>query len=167
MQRINRAKGSRHKQSPDLSQTKVTPRTRAVHQAAHSGQVRNGDPNRKYVLVPFHPNHPMNTNYYKSLGYRIELYEEGGAEVELGVPPVVGEPIEWQGNYLMSCSLQRSQEIFESGPTGNTGQKYQDALMEMIRKNKLERPVNVKGASEYDVEVPELENGSFPVYREI
>ena len=167
MQRFGNGKGSRHKQSPDLSQTKVTPRTRAVHQAAHSGQLRNPDPNKKYVLASSHPNHPMNSIYYESMGYEVERAEVDGVRIELGVPAKIGEPLEWQGCVLLSCSLQRAQEIFESGPTGNTGQNYQDKLMEMIRKNRLEKPVNVPGAREYEVEVPDLEANNFPVYREI
>ena len=62
------------------------------------------------------------------------------------------------------CRQGRTLNIFESGPTGLTGQNYYDKLMEQIRRNELEKRVNVHGTRE-EFEVSELEQvGS--VFRE-
>lgn len=153
-----------HRQSPDLNQTKVTPRTRPTHEAAHDGSLVNADPTRKYVLAPMDDQHPMNWQYYEAMGYEIVRREEKGVKIRMGDNGKVGDPLKWRGNVLLSCSAERSQEIFENGPTGLTGQKYYDKLMEQIRRNELEKRVNVHGTRE-EFEVSDLEQvGS--VFRE-
>lgn len=153
-----------HRQSPDLNQTKVTPRTRPTHEAAHDGSLVNPDPTRKYVLAPMDDQHPMNWQYYESMGYEVVKRTPDGVKIRMGDNGKVGDPLKWRGNVLLSCSAERAQEIFESGPTGLTGQKYYDKLMEQIRRNELEKRVNVHGTRE-ELDVSELEQvGS--VFRE-
>jgi len=157
----------KHRQSADLNQTKVTPHTRPSHEAAHDGSLINPDPNKKYVLAPMDDQHPMNWSYYESMGYSIELCSktaQDGPRIRMGDRAEPGKPLKWKGNVLLSCSLERAQEIFESGPTGLTGQNYYDKLMKQIQRNELEKRVNVQGTRE-ELEVSGLDQpGS--VFRE-
>lgn len=160
MQRTKRP----HRQSPDLNQTKVTPKTRPTHEAAHDGSLVNFNPEVKYVLTPTDEQHPMNWQYYESMGYTICLAEKDGVRIRMGEKAEIGKPLKWRGNVLMSCTKERAQEIFEVGPTGLTGQKYYDKLMTQISRNELEKRVNVQGTRE-EFDVSELEQvGS--VFRE-
>lgn len=161
---MQRSQAVRHRQSPDLNQTKVTPRTRPTHEAGHDGQLRNPDPTRKYVLAPKDEQHPMSYQVYLSHGYRLEEATADGVRINLGEPVVIGQTLSWRGMALLSCSLERSKEIFEQGPNGLTGQLYQDKLMDRIKRNTLERQVNVTGARE-EVDISELEQNPAPVFR--
>jgi hypothetical protein len=162
---MQRSQGIRHRQSPDLNQTKVTPKTRPTHEAGHDGQLIKPDPERKYVLAPKDEQHQMSFAYYVSIGYRLEDATPDGVRINLGEPVVVGSPLAWRGNFLLSCDLKRAEEIFLTGPTGLTGQSYQDKLMNRIKNNSLERPVPVTGMRE-EVDISELEqNPAQAVFR--
>ena len=162
---MQRSQVVRHRQSPDLNQTKVTPKTRPTHEAGHDGQLIRPDPERKYVLAPKDTQHPMSFQYYVSIGYRLEDATPDGVRINLGEPVVDGQPLAWRGNFLLSCSLERAEEIFLNGPTGLTGQNYYDKLMRKIKQNELEKRVNVSGVRE-EVEISELEqNPAQQVFR--
>jgi hypothetical protein len=162
---MQRSQVVRHRQSPDLNQTKVTPKTRPTHEAGHDGQLIKPDPERKYVLAPKDVQHPMSFEYYVSIGYQLEEATPDGVRIRLGEPVVVGSPLAWRGNFLLSCSKERAEEIFLSGATGLTGQNYYDKLMQKIKRNDLERPVHVAGMRE-EVDISELEqNPAQQVFR--
>lgn len=162
---MQRSQNVRHRQSPDLNQTKVTPKTRPTHEAGHDGQLIKPDPERKYVLAPKDVQHPMSFEYYIAIGYRLEDATPDGVRIRLGEPVVVGQPLAWRGNFLLSCDAERAQEIFLNGPNGLTGQNYYDKLMHKIRRNDLERPMHVTGLRE-EVDISELEqNPTQPVFR--
>lgn len=165
---MQRTRAIRHRQSPDLNQTKVTPRTRPTHEAGHDGQLIGADPGRKYVLAPKDTQHPMSFELYLSHGYRLEEATPDGVRINLGEPVVVGSPLGWKGNFLLSCSKERSDEIFLSGPNGMTGQNFQDKLMHRIKRVNLEAPVSVAGL-QMNHEVSDLVQNSDPseaVFRE-
>lgn len=162
MQRRN----AKNIQSPDLNQTKVTPRTRPAHEAMHDGKLLQADPKKKYCLVPKDDNHPLNYMYYQSLGYEIELATKDGVRIHMGSPVVDGKPLCMRELVLMSCSLERAQELFEYGPSGNTGQAYYDKLMARIRKNPTNSKPNeiIPGLREqYDISDPDasIEDNTF------
>ena len=161
---MQRTQTIRHRQSPDLNQTKVTPRTRPTHEAGHDGQLIKPDPERKYVLASKDPQNPQGYEYYISIGYTLEDATPGGVRVRLGEPVVLGSPLAWRGNYLLSCDLETANRIFLDGPAGLTGQNYQDKLMNRIRRNELERRVPVPGTRE-EVDISELEQNSAPIFR--
>lgn len=161
---MQRSQTVRHRQSPDLNQTKVTPKTRPTHEAGHDGQLVKPDPERKYVLAPKDAQHPMSYQYYISIGYRLEDCTPEGVRINLGEPPVDGQPLAWRGNFLLSCSKERAEEIFLNGPTGLTGQTYQDKLMNKIKRNELEKPMHVPGLLQ-EVDVGDLEQNQAPVFR--
>lgn len=161
---MQRSQVVRHRQSPDLNQTKVTPKTRPTHEAGHDGQLIKPDPERKYVLAPKDVQHPMSFEYYVAMGYRLEEATPEGVRIRLGEPVVVGQPLGWRGNFLLSCDLETAERIFLSGPTGLTGQNYYDKLMNKIKSNDLERQVHVRGLRE-EVEISDLEQNSAPVFR--
>lgn len=158
---MQRTRAIRHRESPDLSQTKVTPRTRPTHEAGHDGQLINPDPERKYVLAPKDASHPFSFEYYIANGYRLEEATKDGVRIRLGEPVVIGSPLGWRGNFLLSCSKERAEEIFLRGPTGLTGQEYYDKLMRKIKRNELEDPVNVPGLRK-EVDISELEQNPDP-----
>lgn len=158
---MQRTRALRHRESPDLNQTKVTPRTRPTHEAGHDGQLKNADPDRKYVLAPKDPQHPMSFETYISHGYRLEDATPDGVRINLGEPVVVGSPLAWRGNFLLSCSKERAEEIFLRGPTGLTGQEYQDKIMHKIKGNQLESPVQVGGV-QMQHDIGELEQNPDP-----
>lgn len=158
---MQRTRVLRHRQSPDLNQTKVTPRTRPTHEAGHDGQLINPDPERKYVLAPKDEQHPMSYAYYVSIGYEVEHAKPDGVRLNLGEPVVIGNPLAWRGMVLLSCSKERAEEIFLRGPTGLTGQEYQDKLMYRIKGNQLEKPVNVPGM-QMQHDIGELEQNPDP-----
>lgn len=158
---MQRTRALRHRESPDLNQTKVTPRTRPTHEAGHDGQLRNADPTRKYVLAPKDEQHPMSFSYYLSIGYELEEAKPDGVRINLGEPVVVGNPLAWRGNFLLSCSKERAEEIFLRGPTGLTGQEYYDKLMNKIKGNQLENPVQVGGV-QMQHDIGELEQNPDP-----
>jgi hypothetical protein len=165
---MQRTRAIRHRESPDLNQTKITPRTRPTHEAGHDGQLIKPDPERKYVLAPKDPQHPMSFEVYISHGYELELAKPDGVRIRLGEPVVMGNPLGWKGNFLLSCSKQRAEEIFLKGPTGLTGQEYYDRLMQKIKRNNLESPVNVPGL-QMQHDISELEQNPDPaaqVFRE-
>lgn len=153
------------KQSLDLNQLKPTPKSRPPHEAFFDGALVNPKPDRKYVLAPTDEGHPMNYAYYSAIGYAVELAEPGGVRIRLGTTPVIGEPLAWRGNILLSCSLERSDEIFRFGPTGNTGQAYYDKVMAKIKNNQLEDRVPVRGLSE-KVDISDLVQVGIPEVRE-
>lgn len=156
----------KHVQSPDLSQTKVTPRTRPVHEARHDGQLLNADPNKKYVLAPKDEGHPFGYAYYESIGYELELCQKDGVRIVLGSPPKEGKPLEWRGCALLSCSKAHAEKLFLEGPNGMTGQNYYDKLMQQIKQGNLEKRTNVPGLSE-QWDVGDLEQNAAPeVFRE-
>lgn len=162
MQRIH----PKNIQSLDLYQTKVTPRTRPAHEAGHDGQLINADPAKKYVLVPRDENHPMGVQYYEAMGYELEICTPDGVKIRMGEPVKPGSPLGWRGHALMSCSKARADEIFEFGPTGNTGQRYFDQLMQKIRKDPTSKKPHehVRGLrEEYDINDPDadLANNQF------
>ena len=159
---------ARHIQSPDLNQTKVTPRTRPVHEAAFDGSLIKADPNKKYVLAPKDEQHPFGYQYYESIGYTMELAAKDGVRIRMGTKALDGKPLEFRGNFLMSCSKERAQEIFEVGANGMTGQKYYDKLMHNIKMGNLEKRVPIQGLQE-QWEVSDLEQHGMPqggVFRE-
>src|SRR5512139_1168760 len=158
---MQRTRVLRHRESPDLNQTKVTPRTRPTHEAGHDGQLKNADPTRKYVLAPKDPQHPMSFEYYISIGYELEEAKPGGVRINLGEPVVDGKPLAWRGNFLLSCSEERARELFLRGPTGLTGQEYYDKLMHKIKGNQLENPVQVSGV-QMQHDIGELEQNPDP-----
>jgi len=165
---MQRTRAIRHRESPDLNQTKVTPRTRPTHEAGHDGQLIKADPTRKYVLAPKDPQHPMSFELYISHGYELENATPEGVRIRLGEPVVIGSPLGWRGNFLLSCSKERAEEIFLRGPTGLTGQEYYDRLMHKIKGDQLEQPVRVSGLRG-EVDVGELEQNPNPaeaVFRE-
>lgn len=155
---------SRHRQSPDLNQTKVTPRTRPTHEAGHDGQLINADPKKKYVLAPKDVQHPFSYEYYQSIGFEQVMAEPDGVRIRLGEPVVVGSPLGWRGMFLMQTTLERAEEIFLRGPTGNTGQEYYDKLMAQAKANRLEKPVSVPGLVEV-TDIGDLEQNPIPVLR--
>jgi|SRR5690349_12826501 hypothetical protein len=161
---MQRTQRGGHRQSPDLNQTKITPKTRPTHEAGHDGQLIRPDPEKKYVLAPKDVQHPQSFEYYISIGYELEHATPDGVRIRLGEPVVQGNPLAWRGNFLLSCSKQRSDEIFLNGPTGNTGQAYYDKLMSKIKRNQLEKPVHVSGMSE-SVDISELEQNPAPIFR--
>lgn len=158
---MQRTRAIRHRQSPDLNQTKVTPRTRPTHEAGHDGQLINPDPERKYVLAPKDEQHPYSFALYVSHKYRLEDATPDGVRINLGEPVVIGSPLAWRGMFLLSCSKERAEEIFLNGPAGNTGQNYQDKLMQKIKRVELENPVSVPGLR-MDHDVSELEQNPNP-----
>lgn len=151
--------------TPDLHQTKKTPRTRAVHEAAHDGKLINGDPAKKYVLVPKNDEHPLNYAYYQSIGYEIEYCKPGGVRINMGSPAKDGQPLTMRELVLMSCSAEHAQKLFEEGPNGMTGQKYFDTLMNRIRRNPTDKKPNeiIPGLKEmYDVSTDDpIEDNTF------
>lgn len=162
---MQRSQVTRHRQSPDLNQTKVTPKTRPTHEAGHDGQLINPDVERKYVLAPKDTEHPFSFEYYISIGYRLEDATPDGVRIRLGEPVVVGKPLAWRGSFLLSCDKERAQEIFLNGATGLTGQNYYDKLMAKIKRNELEKPIHVAGLRE-EVEISELQqNPAQQVFR--
>ena len=158
---MQRTRAIRHRESPDLNQTKVTPRTRPTHEAGHDGQLYKADPERKYVLAPKDAQHPMSYEYYLSIGYELEKATPEGVRIRLGEPVVLGENIGWRGNWLLSCSAERAKEIFLNGPTGLTGQEYYDRLMNKIKRDELEAPINVPGLRR-EVDISDLEQNRNP-----
>lgn len=158
---MQRSRVIRHRESPDLNQTKVTPRTRPTHEAGHDGQLIKPDATRKYVLAPKDEQHPMSYAYYISIGYRLEEAVPDGVRINLGEPVVLGSPLAWRGNFLLSCSEERQKEIFLRGPAGNTGQEYYDKLMSKIKRDQLEPQVRVAGLRG-EVDVGELEQNPDP-----
>lgn len=161
---MQRSQNVRHQQSPDLNQTKVTPKTRPTHEAGHDGSLSNAKVDRKYVLAPKDVQHPQSFEYYLSIGYELELATPDGVRVRLGEPVVIGSPLGWRGMFLLSCSKERAEEIFLNGPTGLTGQNYYDKLMKKIKGDDLEKKVNVAGLIQH-VEVGDLEQNPAPVFR--
>jgi hypothetical protein len=162
---MQRSQTVRHRQSPDLNQTKVTPKTRPTHEAGHDGQLIKPDVERKYVLAPKDVQHPMSFEYYISIGYRLEDAVPDGVRINLGEPVVLGKPLAWRGNFLLSCDKERAEDIFLNGATGLTGQNYYDRLMSKIKRNELERRVPVGGTRE-EVDISELEqNPAQAVFR--
>ena len=161
MQRVR----SKNIQSPDLHQTKVTPRSRPVHEAMHDGKLINADPQKKYCLVPKSDEHPMNYQYYESLGYEIEKATPKGVRIHMGSPVKDGSPHCMRELVLMSCSLEQAQKLFETGPNGMTGQKYYDNLMARIRRDPTNKKSNeiIPGLHEkYDISDPDgIEDNTF------
>jgi hypothetical protein len=163
---MQRTQNIRHRQSPDLNQTKVTPKTRPTHEAGHDGSLVNADPTRKYVLAPKDTQHPQSFEVYIAMGYRLEECIKGGVRIRLGEPPIEGQTLGWKGNFLLSCDLETAERIFLTGPTGLTGQHYYDKLMRKIKNNELEKPIRVAGLQEVS-DIGELEqNPAAQVFRE-
>jgi hypothetical protein len=139
---------SRHRMTPDanqVDQSKLTPRTRPVHASRSSGQLEKADPKKKYVMVSKKAEDDLSYVYYKSIGFDFEKKTKDGVRIFQGTDVKEGDPLEWRGLVLMSCSLERAHEIFMHGPSGSTGQVYQDKVMQKIKQGRLEKRVDVDG----------------------
>lgn len=162
MQRRN----AKNIQSPDLHQTKVTPRSRPVHEARHNGTLIGADPKKKYCLVSKLDENPMNYQYYESMGYEIEVAKPGGVRIHMGSPAKDGQPLCMREMVLMSTSEENAQKLFEVGPNGMTGQKYYDTMMARIRRDPTNKKANeiIPGLREqYDISDPDagIEDNTF------
>jgi hypothetical protein len=145
-------------QSADWYNGKLNPRSRPPHESGHSGALINADPSKKYVMASKANGVDFNFEYYESMGYTIECAVKGGVKIHLGSPAVEGKPLEWRGMVLLSCSLERANEIFQNGPTGNTGQEYFNKLMHKIRKDPTSKKQNEHLSyvrEEYDINDPD------------
>jgi hypothetical protein len=89
----------------------------------------NKDPKKHYVLA--YLGHDTGVPYYKTLGYEVERYREGGVAFS-GFECRPGEPMENRGALLMSIDAERRQEIEEYGPNGRTGQDLVDKIEDII-----------------------------------
>jgi hypothetical protein len=90
----------------------------------------NEDPNRRYVWVGRADRNSI--AMYRSMGYKAEVYREGGVSplgVDNGTP---GTEIESADNLLMSVPAARHEEIERHGPFGGSGQERADVVEKAI-----------------------------------
>lgn len=148
-------------------QKRKDPRNRHLDGSATAWtQVINRDPNRHYVLVSVGADE--GPDWYESIGYQVDVYGgEKGLKLKGGkVNKTVGEPIEVRGHLLMSCSMERKEEIDRYGADGDSGQEHADEIERRLSLNKSRgrdalRGLGVRGEDylsfESDISAPQHE----------
>lgn len=109
----------------------ATPVRKDPKPRVYNGEVRgpkllNRDPKKAYVYV--NPADPDAYGLYQSMGYEVERQTEAGVKLAIGATSKNGEAIAYQGQILMSVSLERKAEIDQFGPEGDTGTAWADQL---------------------------------------
>ena len=120
---------------PSDATTKPATRVDPSRPTAHPmGSLINAESGRHYVFASADDSDHMNHQYYEMLGYRLERATKGGVRVSMGGRVKEGEPLEFWGHVLMSCTLERKAEIEEFGPDGQTGRRLQRTLQDKINR---------------------------------
>lgn len=88
-------------------------------------EVLDADPEREYVLALDAEIHGTGVGYYEALGYDVEVLREGGPRVR-GSRAKMGEPIQYLGHALMSCSKEHFAALYTNGVGGYGGQRAAD-----------------------------------------
>lgn len=102
---------------------RVDPKPRPVQGPAGEFSLINEDPERHYVCANIATNHVGSPAYYEGIGYDVEMAQPGekALRFRFGRTAKVGEPIQFQGTMLMSCSKERKAQIDLEGPFGGSG----------------------------------------------
>jgi hypothetical protein len=102
---------------------RVDPKPRPVQGPAGEFSLINEDPERHYVCANLATNHIGSPGYYEGIGYDVEIQKEGkdALKFAFGRGAKVGEPMQFQGTMLMSCSKERKAEIDLHGPFSGSG----------------------------------------------
>jgi hypothetical protein len=102
-------------------------RTRkAPHEVGRFG-LRNPNENRKYVWASI-ADEATGVNKYLSNGYEVEVYRDGGVRPVIGATGKAGEDIVNSGMLLMSISKEDSEQQFQYGEDGDSGQALADTF---------------------------------------
>jgi len=108
------------------------PRSRKLVGAEGWTEIKNKDPNRKYVWVDAN-NKDKGPDYYYAIGYEFEtLRKDGPKPINGRTVENEGERITMMGNNLMSIDVESWDYIQEFGEGGNTGQAMWDELEQKI-----------------------------------
>lgn len=111
---------------------RIDPAPRPTDSVHSWTKLKNKDPGKKYCWVSLTDTN-QGVDYYSAMGYEPELSRSDGVQPQGGrLTRKPGEQIQFRGNLLMSCSLQRSIEIDEVGPDGDSGQRAADAIEDRI-----------------------------------
>lgn len=154
---------------PEVSRTEPQrrrdPRHRHIDGSSNSwAAVKNRDPNKHYVLVS-NSSDDQGPEYYRDIGYEPEVYGGPGGVCLRGGRTTrdPGQVIEMRGHTLMSCSLERLQEIEQYGADGDAGQQMADEIESRLSLNRTRgrdalRGLGVQGEEfisfEKDIEAP-------------
>ncbi len=91
----------------------------------------NRDPDRHYVWAYINDDE-TGKGKYLAMRYRVEVQEPGGVRPVIGDTVQDGEEITASGHVLMSCSLERRQEIEQHGAFGEGGLALADRQEERM-----------------------------------
>ncbi len=133
---------------PAKAPVRHDPKPRRTDGVGPGSKLTGADPDRAYVFVNRYQGGVYDTSYFESLGgwaveeglceegerYRIEKYQEGGLRLALGKTVRPGEPLEYRGMVLMSCSKQFKELLEQRGPEGDSGQEDADRVEEIINR---------------------------------
>jgi hypothetical protein len=102
-------------------------------------KILNKDPDKWYVLVPL-----LGVEYgpdlYESMGYRIEKWDgtETGTNLQGGKHSrKKGDALQTRGVVVMSCSMERHNELVAHGDDGESGQEMADILEKQIMSTRI------------------------------
>lgn len=115
---------------PAPAKRRVDPPSRNPRGVEFGGLI-NPNPERKYVRANKVGHYGL--EFYEWLGYEVEVLAENGVRLA-GVHGTklktsqLGEPITYMDTVLMSCSLERWDEIQRIGPNGDKGQELADIM---------------------------------------
>lgn len=116
---------------------RIDPPKRPVTDVARRGSLKNLRSDRHYVKV-YKAAPDQGIDYYLDLGYEIEVIKDGGPSLT-GVGKEnpfharrPGDPIEHMGHVLMSCPMERKEQIDRYGVDGDGGQEKADIVENRI-----------------------------------
>lgn len=96
-------------------------------------ELKNKDEDRVYRLITA-DDPTAGVGYYETIGYEVETWKTGSDALgfKFGRTGREGEPMEFRGHLLMSCTKERAEQIEQFGPFGNQGQALADRIENVI-----------------------------------
>ncbi len=120
---------------------RVDPKPRPVEGPAGEFSLVGTDPGRFYAAINMTATGRFGPQGYLEAGYQIETQRADGPRFRFGITAKPGQPIEYQGHVLMSCTNERKAEIELYGAFGGAGQEEVDRIHNLMVNKRAGRSV--------------------------
>lgn len=111
---------------------RIDPPAQHVDAISVWGQLVGKERGRHYVFANNSLQQVGGVEWYKMMGYRVEIAEKDGVRPKGGATVDFGQPIQVMGMTLMSCTKERKAELDAVGFDGVSGQRAVDEIEDRI-----------------------------------